>query len=137
MKVLQFNVTAGKYDEIQIIDISNHGIGCDTQNNIWIMDTAWRLHKHSVDLPTKIDIQFEEADYDYMGTPIKSKLLVQAVNYLNRKVNIKLELTLRGPALFDNDTKVIEVTTSSTGILEVPITISGSGSISVYPKLKF
>lgn len=134
-KVLRFDNIKGKYVEIQIINIPNNSIGCDSKNNIWITDISNTLHKFTVELPVDVQLSFEKEAIDYKGTDIDTNILLEAYNYMNERVSVKLELTIKGPMTFTDGSKSMTITSSKFEQIKIPTIVKGSGIISVFPKI--
>lgn len=134
-KVLRFDTIKGKYVEIQVIDIPTLLIGCDSKNNIWITDTSKKIHKFSVELPVDVQLSFENDSIDYKGTDIDTNILLEAYNYMNERVSVKLELTIKGPMTFTDGSKSMTITSSKIEQIKIPTIVKGSGIISVFPKI--
>ena len=134
-KVLRFDTIKGQFVEIQIIDISNNAIGCDSKNNIWIIDSSNATHKFSVELPVDVQLSFEKDSIDYTGVNEDNNLILEAYNYKNERIAVRLELTIKGPMTFEDGSKSMRISSSRTEKIKIPTVVKGSGIISVYPKV--
>lgn len=134
-KVFKFDTVKGKYTEIQIVNIPNNCIGCDSKNNIWITDTASNIHKYTVELPVDVQLSFDTNSIDYKGTDIDTNIILEAYNYKNERTAVKLELTIKGPMTFADGSKKITTISSKTEKVKIPAIVKNSGIISVYPKV--
>ncbi len=66
------------------------------------------------------------------ATEIDTIVSFYAKNFLDEYIETNVKLTLIGPVVFkDNNSNELIITTSTTGIREVPVTITGYGSIEV------
>jgi len=133
---LNFNVVSGSYEKTDEIPLTNKGMGLDSNDNLWVTDLSNNLHFFTPDIPTFVGVEFENKTLKYEGTDLDSNIIVDASNYNGARVEITLDLSLKGPVVFkDNSSKTITVTTGKTDKIKIPIKIKGSGSVSVYPKL--
>lgn len=135
VKVLRFDINQGKFIEIQTIDVPNNSFGCDSQNNIWISDTSSSLHKFTIDLPSEVRLSFEDDSFDYKGKDLKTNIIVEAINYLDERIELTLDLTIKGPMTFNDGSKATRITTEKDKAVKIPTIVNGSGIISVYPKI--
>lgn len=135
VKVLRFDVRQGKYVDIQTIDIPHKCFGCDSKNTIWISDTNNEIHKFSIDLPSEVRLSFEDDSFDYKGKDLKTNIIVEAINYLDERIELTLDLTIKGPMTFDDGSKATRITTEKDKAVKIPTIVNGSGIISVYPKI--
>lgn len=134
-KVLRFDTQQRKYIEMQTINIPSYSVGCDSKNNIWLSDAISGLHKFTIELPVEVQVKFEQESVDYVGKDIDTNIILESYNYKNERVATKLELTIKGPMTFDDGTKVKTISSSKTEAVKIPTTITGSGIISVFPKI--
>jgi hypothetical protein len=76
---------------------------------------------------------FNEELYDKDDTTdIDTAVSFYAKNFLDEYIETSVKLTLVGPVIFkDNESKELIISTLSTGIREIPVTITGYGSIEV------
>lgn len=135
VKVLRFDTVNGVFVEMQTIDIPNNTIGCDSKDNVWINDTNNTLHKFTIELPTKVNLTFDDPGFDYQGITIDSNMSLVAYNYLNERAEVKLQLTIKGPMTFADGSKTLNIASSKTETIKIPIKVIGSGVISVFPKI--
>ena len=111
-------------------------IGIDLQDNVWVINTAYEVDMYSLTIPTKVNILFEKGSYQYQGSDINSYLSIEAYNYNGNNVEVDLELTLRGNAIFSaTGNKTCNINTGTNGEKQVPIKVTGPGTLSVYTKV--
>ena len=79
--------------------------------------------------PVKITVTAPVTSYNYTGRAISSNVNVESRNYLGRFVSVSSRLTIEGnSAVFtSNGLGVLDVSTSSSGSISVPITINNGG----------
>jgi predicted acyltransferase (DUF342 family) len=77
----------------------------------------------------KINVSAPVSSYNYTGTAITSSVNVDAKNYLGSFVSVSSRLTIEGnSAVFtSNGLGILDVTTSSSGSISIPITINNGG----------
>lgn len=110
-------------------------VGIDMNNNIWIQQQDSSVDVLANTLPIQISADFVLQDYDYRGVDINTAVEVEASNFLGEFITSDLELTLIGPVKFvSNNSKKIMVTTSPTGKLNIPVIITGPGTVRVNTK---
>jgi hypothetical protein len=113
----------------------NH-IGIDQAENIWIVNALNEVDMLAPFVPTNITVNYESSGYKYLGVDINSYITIEAKNYNSANIACNLQLTLKGNAVFTSTgTKVLTDATLATGSKQIPITIKGAGSITVYPQL--
>src|SRR5699024_6994541 len=110
--ILNFNETTGRYEKTSEIIMANTGIGLDMNNNIWVVELQWALHLYNNEIPTTIKIKFKDRKLKYEGEELASALVIDAFNYNGERLELDLELTLKGNAKFENDNKVMKTKTS-------------------------
>jgi hypothetical protein len=82
-----------------------------------------------LDSPVRINITSPTASYSYTGTSISSSVNVEARNYLGSRVAVPTRLTIEGTSatFTSNGLSYIDVTTTTSSIVNVPITITNGG----------
>ena len=64
-------------------------------------------------------------------------MIISTTNLQGDRLAKSVKLDIKGNAKFtDNGTKTIEVTTSESEDIKVPVTITGAGAINIFPKIK-
>lgn len=90
--------------------------------------------------PTAIDIEFENNDFIYNGSPINTFINVEAINEHGNRMICILQLHIDGIGMFGdniknctftNGNKTIDIVTSSIDKIQVPIIITDRGSINI------
>lgn len=110
--------------------------GSDMNNNIWIQRTNKSVEILTNTLPIDVYADFVKDEYQYDSVDIASHVEVYARNYQGQYLTSTMELTLVGPVVFtDTGSKKRMVTTSNLNKLQIPVTITGTGMLSVNVKL--
>lgn len=152
---------AARYDRIRIYDINmdtgeikllrtvlrNNNtnyfawIHVDDMRNLWFTETgfdsthpsmgSYRLYFLNSLTIAALSITPESLTYTYSGTNISTYVDISALGDLGDPIARKVKLTASGPVQFDNNTKSLITQTSIEGDVRVPITITGSGDVSV------
>ena len=131
-----FNKVSRKFEIMDILNNQPRAIGIDLQDNVWVIYTAYEVDMYSLTIPTKVNILFEKGSYQYQGSDINSYLSIEAYNYNGNNVEVDLELTLRGNAIFSaTGNKTCNINTGTNGEKQVPIKVTGPGTLSVYTKV--
>lgn len=133
---LNFDESVKKYVVADQIDALPLHIGMDQNENIWYTNSLEEVEMVSLSVPTVVDVKFEKSGYKYEGLDVPTYIEIDAKNYQGSRVGVKLELSIRGDAIFEsNSQKVIQEMTDLTGPKRVNVIVKGSGSITIYPKL--
>lgn len=111
-------------------------LGSDEADNIWIVNGVGEIEYLSPFVPTNINVKFELGSYKYLGSDISSYVTINCMNFSGSYIATNIQLTLKGNAVFSsNNSKVITVSTLTTGDLQVPIKVQDKGGLTVYPVL--
>lgn len=132
-------------DKFLLQDVINeqiYSLGIDDLERIWYTTSTdaivndIKLKVFTVGSATLIDTNFETTNFAYNNADIPSNITVSAKQNAGGYVAVNVQLLLEGNAVFAaNGTKSINVTTSATGAIQVPITIKGDGIINVYTNI--
>ena len=134
--IYSWNSAAASYSKVTSIDTSISCIGLDSNNNIFVQYSDTSLELISNVMPINIYADFENDIYQYKGVDISSNVILYAQNYQNKYLSTSIELTLYGNVKFtSNGLRKITVTTSNLDKLQIPITITGSGTYKVSYKI--
>lgn len=126
-----------------IASVRARGIGVDSQNRLWVTTRNPNLgrvdiHMFKENMPVRVDVALSNSlpgtttRYVYQGTAISTNLVVNAYDFYNNRVASTVTLTANSRnMLFTNNTAVVQVTTSSSGSVSVPVTIVGPGQTQI------
>lgn len=104
----------------------------DMNNTIWIQNKDTSVEQFSPTIPTEICVQFEGNNYEYINDDINTKLLVYCKNFNNEYITSNLTLTLTGNIKFAmNGLKTLTISTTNSGVMEIPVIITGASLIGV------
>jgi hypothetical protein len=132
-------VTRSDYPEhLYCLTYDDDLIGIGTLSSYYLRNTDYQiwlpthLYLLSENLPEIIDVIPERDYYDYQGQPINSYLLLDIKNYLGDRIRsvVRLRITTSN-AVFENGSRVIEVTSSTEQPTRVNFTVNGRGSIEI------
>lgn len=108
----------------------------DTSKNIWYVErsmpnkTVYNVYFETAYIISSVEIEFEQLEADYTGTPIASNITVATKNNVGDYLVSDVKLELSGPAKFtSNNLKEITITTLNNGVNTIPITITGPGYV--------
>ena len=127
--VYTFNTSSKALSLAQVIPGEWRHFGTDTYGRLWLTNYANDLYCFTLDSPVKITVTAPVTSYNYTGSAISSNVNVEAKNYLGSFVSVSSRLTIEGnSAVFtSNGLGVLDVSTSSSGSISVPITINNGG----------
>ena len=137
--VYTFNTSSKALSLAQVIPGEWRHFGVDTYGRLWLTNYNNDLYCFTLDSPVKINVTAPTSSYNYTGTSISSSVSVEARNYLGSFVSVSTRLTIEGnSATFtSNGLGILDVTTSSSGSLSVPITINNGGFTRVVASSNF
>ena len=127
--VYTFNTSSKALSLAQVIPGEWRHFGTDTYGRLWLTNYVNDLYCFTLDSPVKITVTAPVTSYNYTGSAISSNVNVEAKNYLGSFVSVSSRLTIEGnSAVFtSNGLGVLDVSTSSSGSITVPITINNGG----------
>ena len=127
--VYTFNTSSKALSLAQVIPGEWRHFGTDTYGRLWLTNYANDLYCFTLDSPVKITVTAPVTSYNYTGSAISSNVNVESRNYLGSFVCVSSRLTIEGnSAVFtSNGLGVLDVSTSSSGSITVPITINNGG----------
>ena len=130
-----FDTGIGGYKETEIIDMIPNSIGLDQSDNVWVVKRNNEVEMISLAIPTEVNVEFASTNYKYEGIDINTTISIEAKNYQGENIEVTLDLIIDGNAVFTSgETKITREVTSTTGLTHIPITITGHGNITIYPK---
>lgn len=132
---LNFNPVTESFEVVNSKPIVATSIGEDNLGRVWITDMNDQLHMFSESVVEKVNLKFMESNLEYVGDNISTNISINCVNNSGEKIVFSVDLTIVGNATFANGTRKLKVQTLAGSDLQVPITITGPGQISVYPKV--
>jgi len=137
--VYTFNTSSKALSLAQVIPGEWRHFGTDTYGRLWLTNYAHDLYCFTLDSPVKINVTATTSSYNYTGTSLSSSVDVEARNYLGSYISVSTRLTIEGnSAVFtSNGLGILDVTTSSSGSLNVPITINNGGFTRVIASSNF
>ena len=129
MGIYTFDTGSKSLTLAQTIPGEYRAFGVDSYNRLWANNFNNDLFCFSLDSPIRINITSPTSSYNYSGTSLSGSVLVEARNYLGNYVAVPARLTIEGnSAVFtSNNSSSINITTSTSASLTVPITINNGG----------
>lgn len=119
-----------------------YSLGIDELERIWYttstdaLVTDCKLKVMSVGSVVSVTTSFADINVTYVDSDISSSLNVSARDNTASRVAANIQLLLEGPAIFTSTgTKTINISTNTSGDVNVPITIQGDGMVSVYTNI--
>lgn len=134
-QILKFNQTTLKYESTNFEITGCYSVGLDELQRVWYLKTDSSVHMINMEDAQSVEIEFEKPYYDYTGSVINTYINFSALNYLGEAFNGIFELSISGPAVFnENNTTTLRFTYNGTGKQQIGITITGASPITIYPK---
>jgi len=129
MAIYTFDTASLSLTLAQTIPGEYRHYGVDTYGRLWATTYANDLFSFALDSPVRINITSPTSSYSYTGTSISSSVNVEARNYLGSRVAVPTRLTIEGTSatFTSNGLSYIDVTTTTSSIVNVPITITNGG----------
>lgn len=121
------------------ISDSVYTLSLDSSDNIITSSINGSSNLYNVSTPTEVRLEAPVGlDLTYAGENIPTQLKLICKNYNGERISSNFTITIEGNAKFtDNGLKTINVSSSISSDLIIPITITGEGSIYFYPKIVF
>jgi len=102
----------------------------DNYGRLWMISEQGEFYLFLPQIPASVEIRFEKDTYDYTGTTITTNIYVSAYNFQGARISVNGTLKLlTDNAEFNDGSREKEVTTSTTGDVQVPIKITGPGLV--------
>lgn len=129
MAIYTFDTGSKSLTLAQTIPGEYRHYGVDTYGRLWATTYNNDLFSFALDSPVRINITSPTSSYSYSGTSISSSVNVEARNYLGSRVAVPTRLTIEGTSatFTSNGLSYIDVTTTTSSLLNVPITITNGG----------
>lgn len=132
----EFSESDKKFILNSTINSNPQHVGVDLEENIWVVNGAGEVEILNPTSVRSVLMEFEKSSYSYDGNDISTFIEVIAKNINNENIESKLKLTIKGEAVWtSNNTKVINITTSTTAKVSIPITIKNKGNINILPEI--
>ena len=133
---MNFNKTTETFEITDSLTNQPYHIGIDQAENIWIIDSTTQVEYLNPFVPTNINVTAEKLTQKYEGVDIPTYLTVSAQNYSGVFIQSKIQLTIKGSAVFTaTNSKVLTIDTSTTGSIQVPMKIQDKGGIIINTSL--
>lgn len=124
------------YQKVSSYDIPIYAVGCDGNNRIWIQYKDKSIELASKNIPTTVISDFDKDSYDYQKQDILTSVNVAIQNYKGEYISREITLLLFGPCKFtSNGSSQLKVTTTTDGLLSVPVTVYDEGNLEVLYEL--
>lgn len=107
----------------------------DVSNALFYVDNSNNIYMDKLDLTMSSDWGWTDTNLSWEGSDINTSIYLGCKNYLSEYIEVDVTLYLYGNAVFtDNGEKQITVTTSTSGRINVPVTITGDGVVNCSAK---
>lgn len=137
-----FNTTTNSLEKNTTIQTANavYANGFDSMGRFWYRDSATTPYGNYYFLDSttsqNITISLQNQNQTYTGSNLSNNVIVNAYDFASARLAKNITLYVAGNAIFtSNGLKTINVTTSSSADLLVPLTITGAGAINLSGKL--
>lgn len=125
---LIFDETTKTYAEANRFSVPAVAVGIDELDRIWVTDTSDKVSLLTPFIPTRVNITYELANYNYTGTNINSYIRTGAYDAFSARIATSITLTIDGPnCTFADGSKSKVITTSLTSDVQTPIIVTNSG----------
>jgi hypothetical protein len=134
-----YKVEAGKIVIVESISEPIRALGVDDEERIWFVRESENsdLEMISPFLSLDVSVTFEDTSLTYIDTEIETAINIEAKTMAGEMKELELRLVLEGNAVFrETGSRRVTVTTSATQPVRVPIVITGSGAVNVYPTVE-
>ena len=133
----ELNETTLEFEKTLSIDGLIRDFGFDKERNLFVTWADYSIDKYNTKTVANFNARFAEGLYEYQGVDILTNLIVSTANLQGVLLAKDVTLEMKGNAKFTaTDNKSISVTTLTTGDLNIPVTITGAGSLNIFPKVK-
>lgn len=147
VRVYKVNLAAEQIQLVNEYRVSTSGMeiayaAIDTSKNIWYVERSMpskaihNIYFETAYVVSQVEIVFQLLEANYTGTNISTNIEVATKNNQGEYLVSEVQLELEGPAQFtSNSTNKLTVTTLNTGVLVVPITVTGPGYVNCVGKV--
>ena len=131
----RLNLKTEKYEKCFEKAGTYYTIGLDENNKFYMFDSNNNCNIYNDVTSYELFAKFEHDSYNYTNGPIDTYVSISSKNFLSEYINTKVELTLSGNCkFFENNRKTLVTYTSSTGELNIPVTVTNGGTMYCYIK---
>lgn len=131
----RLNLETEKYEKCFEKAGTYYTIGLDENNKFYMFDSNNNCSIYNDVTSYELFAKFEHDSYNYTNGPIDTYVTISSKNFLSEYINTKVELTLSGNCkFFENNRKTLITYTSSTGELNIPVTVTNGGTMYCYIK---
>lgn len=131
----RLNLETEKYEKCFEKVGTYYTIGLDENNKFYMFDSNNNCSIYNDVTSYELFAKFEHDSYNYTDGPIDTYVSISSKNFLSEYINTKVELTLSGNCkFFENNRKTLVTYTSSTGELNIPVTVTNGGTMYCYIK---
>lgn len=137
--IYKYEFSEANLEFIKTFSLNNkiREFGFDKDRNMYIMWEDKSVSRYNETSVANFNAHFEENLYEYEGEEIETNMIVSITNIDDEFLEREVTLDIRGNAKFKSTgSKTITTTTSSEGTVKIPVIITGSGALSVFPKVK-
>lgn len=139
LDVVTVDTIANKFLLQDTINEPIYSLGIDSLERIWyvtsndLLINDAKMKCFSVNSAVIVNTDFAATNYNVSSGSISTYVNVTAQDFTSAYVQTNLQLLLEGNAVFTNTgTKTVNVMTSTSGAVQVPIIIQGDGMLNVY-----
>ena len=131
----RLNLKTEKYEKCFEKAGTYYTIGLDENNKFYMFDSNNNCSIYNDVTSYELFTKFEHDSYNYTNGPIDTYVSISSKNFLSEYINTKVELTLSGNSkFFETNRKTLVTYTSSTGELNIPVTVTNGGIMYCYIK---
>lgn len=130
--VWTFSDALGKFvaSEWRSVPAGLRRLSLDLNYKIWVEDVDGLVYLFDLDLSASVNITFDRTNVVYEGTTVPIKAYVEALSFAGARITRNIRLVATG-CTFDDGSTTKNVVTTTTGTIEVPLYVNGSGIVSL------
>ena len=132
-KIYKFDNTELKYVDTGVEFASIYDVGLDEAGRLWYVRLDGSVHLANLSDAQEVDIKFAQNYYEYTGSDISTHVTFRANTYLGEEASGSFNLQIEGPAHFTENGRR-EIVINYSGVMDIPITITGAAPVTIYPK---
>lgn len=133
----ELNEVTLEFEKTLSIEGRIRDFGLDKERNLYVCWSDNSISKYNNRTVANFNAKFENGLYEYKGEDIETNLIISTSNLEGQLIAKEVKLDLKGNAKFKaTDNKSITVNTLTTGDVNIPVVITGAGSLNIFPKIK-
>lgn len=133
---LKFNLSEKNLKMLDV-GIDHELVGMDLNGNFYVQNSSKEVYYFNSENMYNFKLEEPTDEFTYEGTDIDTNIKISAKNLEDEYIELDVRLVIVGDAKFKNeDSQSIITKTLTTGVKEIPITITGGGNVKIVPFVK-